>query len=53
MSAMSCNEMMALKATDDPMLISESRQVIVQVNMTEFSGIVEFRTYITIQWIVS
>jgi hypothetical protein len=33
--------MIALKATDDPILMSESREVIVQVKMTELSGMVE------------
>lgn len=42
MRAMSCREMMALKATEDPMLIRESRQVIVQVARTAFRGAVEF-----------
>lgn len=33
---------MALKATEEPMLMSERRHVIMQVIMTLFSGTVEF-----------
>jgi len=33
-----CTEMMALNAVEEPMLIRERRQVIVQVRMIEFTG---------------
>ena len=42
MSAMSCNEMMALKATVLPRLMSARRQLMAQVKSTEFVGTVWF-----------
>ena len=38
MMATTCTEMMALKAVEEPMLMRESRQVIVQVRTMEFTG---------------
>jgi len=45
MSAMSCSEMIALKATVLPRLMSERRHVMVQVRSTEFMGTVWFANY--------
>ena len=38
MIATTWTEMMALNAVDEPMLIRESKQVITQVRMMEFTG---------------
>lgn len=42
MRAMSCREMIALKATEEPMLMRERRHVMAQVVRTAFRGAVEF-----------
>jgi hypothetical protein len=45
MRAMSWSEMMALNATLLPMLMSDRRQVMVQVSRIELRGTVEVRLY--------